>query len=83
MQDNVHDFAWFADKRFNVKQEDVTLSNGQVVKAYVFADQTNLNYTDDIKTALITIPTIVVITRIATAPWLKAHLKQVVEWNIQ
>ncbi|MCO4818543.1 MAG: M1 family metallopeptidase [Bacteroidetes bacterium] len=52
VQDNVHDFAWFADKRFNVKQEDVTLSNGQVVKAYVFADQTNLNYTDDIKTAL-------------------------------
>lgn len=52
VQDNIHDFAWFADKRFNVRQDDVTLSNGQVVKAYVFADQTNLNYTDDIKTAL-------------------------------
>lgn len=52
IQKDIHDFAWFADKRFNVKQDDVTLSNGQVVKAYVFADQTNLNFTDDIKTAL-------------------------------
>ncbi|MFT5725614.1 MAG: hypothetical protein ACI9JN_002740 [Bacteroidia bacterium] len=51
-QDNIHDFAWFADKRFNVKQEDVTLSNGQVVKAYVYAGQTNLNFTNDIKKAL-------------------------------
>jgi hypothetical protein len=52
IQKDIHDFAWFADKKFNVKQEDVTLSNKQVVKAYVFANQTNLNYTDDIKTAL-------------------------------
>lgn len=28
-QDNVHDFAWFADKRFNVRKSKVTLPNSK------------------------------------------------------
>ena len=33
-QDNVHDFAWFADKRFLVDRDTVMLSSGKVVNVY-------------------------------------------------
>ena len=38
--DNVHDFAWFADKRYHVQQDSVQLSSGRVVQTYtMFTDQ--------------------------------------------
>ena len=52
VQDNIHDFAWFADKHFNVKQDEVKLNDGSVVKTWVYATQKNLDYTDDIALAL-------------------------------
>jgi hypothetical protein len=35
VQDRVHDFAWFADKRFNVLQSSVTLPSGRTVESMV------------------------------------------------
>jgi hypothetical protein len=34
-QDRVHDFAWFADKRFNVLKSGVTLPSGRAVTSWV------------------------------------------------
>ncbi|WP_201986929.1 M1 family metallopeptidase [Hymenobacter rubidus] len=34
-QDRVHDFAWFADKRFNVLRDSVKLPSGRVVTTWV------------------------------------------------
>ena len=34
-QDRVHDFAWFADKRFNVLRDTVRLPSGRVVTSWV------------------------------------------------
>lgn len=34
--ENVHDFAWFADKRFYVQKSQVTLKNNKVVDTYVY-----------------------------------------------
>jgi hypothetical protein len=34
-QDRVHDFAWFADKRFNVLKSGVTLPSGRMVTSWV------------------------------------------------
>ncbi|RYU79738.1 M1 family metallopeptidase [Hymenobacter persicinus] len=34
-QDRVHDFAWFADKRFNVLKSGVTLPSGRAVTTWV------------------------------------------------
>ena len=34
-QDHVHDFAWFADKRFNVLQDTVRLPSGRTVQTMV------------------------------------------------
>ncbi|GAB3848301.1 hypothetical protein GCM10028822_10970 [Hymenobacter terrigena] len=34
-QDRVHDFAWFADKRFNVLKSGVTLPSGRTVTSWV------------------------------------------------
>ncbi|MBO6515522.1 MAG: M1 family metallopeptidase [Bacteroidia bacterium] len=39
VQDNVHDFAWFADKKFNVSRGSVKLANGNVVETFVYADE--------------------------------------------
>ncbi len=52
IQDNIHDFAWFADKNFNVKKDAVTLKNGQVVETFVYAASNRLDYTKHIETAL-------------------------------
>lgn len=38
-QPNVHDFAWFANKDFIVKQDTVRLPSGKVVKAYSYYTQ--------------------------------------------
>jgi len=35
VQDKVHDFAWFADKRFNVLKSGVTLPSGRQVTSWV------------------------------------------------
>jgi hypothetical protein len=35
-QNNVHDFAWFADKRFVVKQDTLQLSSGKTITAYSY-----------------------------------------------
>lgn len=42
-QDNIHDFAWFADKRFVVKHDTIQLSSGRVID--VFAYYTRPDYT--------------------------------------
>ncbi|MFT3933369.1 MAG: M1 family metallopeptidase [Chitinophagaceae bacterium] len=36
IQNNVHDFAWFADKRFVVNQENIQLGNNKTVTAYSY-----------------------------------------------
>ncbi len=36
VQSNVHDFAWFADKRFLVQKSSLQLESGRVVDTYVF-----------------------------------------------
>lgn len=41
VQDNVHDFAWFADKRFIVKQDTLSLSSGRTISAYVYYTRTD------------------------------------------
>ena len=35
-QDNIHDFAWFADSNFVVKQDTIQLASGRVVQAMSF-----------------------------------------------
>ncbi|MCF7822633.1 MAG: M1 family metallopeptidase [Candidatus Marinimicrobia bacterium] len=41
-QDKVHDFAWFADKRFIVTADSVKLPSGRQVQAWTFASPENL-----------------------------------------
>jgi Peptidase family M1 domain len=36
IQTNVHDFAWFADKRFIVKQDTLQLASGKTIHAYSY-----------------------------------------------
>ena len=36
LQNNVHDFAWFADKTFLVKEDTLMLSSGKVVNIFAF-----------------------------------------------
>ncbi|MBK6938263.1 MAG: M1 family metallopeptidase [Chitinophagaceae bacterium] len=36
IQHNIHDFAWFADKRFIVKQDTITLVSGKKVAAFTY-----------------------------------------------
>jgi hypothetical protein len=36
IQNDVHDFAWFADKRFVVKHDTCKLASGKVIDAYTF-----------------------------------------------
>lgn len=49
IQDNVHDFAWFADKTFNVKSSSVTLSSGRVVNTYTYGPKVSdeVKYVDE------------------------------------
>ncbi|PJJ55034.1 M1 family metallopeptidase [Hymenobacter chitinivorans] len=41
VQDRVHDFAWFADKRFNVLKSGVTLPSGRPVTSWVLFTNEN------------------------------------------
>jgi len=44
-QENVHDFAWFADKRFIILRDDVELPSGRIAQTWTFALPKNLkNY---------------------------------------
>ena len=36
IQNNVHDFAWFADKRFIVNHDTCKLASGKIIDAYTF-----------------------------------------------
>jgi len=36
VQDSVHDFAWFADKRFQIERNEVQLDNGHKVMTWVY-----------------------------------------------
>lgn len=36
VQDNVHDFAWFADKNFIVRHDTIKLTSGKIVDAWSF-----------------------------------------------
>ncbi|MCB9169740.1 MAG: M1 family metallopeptidase [Flavobacteriales bacterium] len=40
-QDDVHDFAWFADKRYQVRNSQVQLPNGHVVRTRVLFTERN------------------------------------------
>ncbi len=40
-QSNVHDFAWFADKRFAVAHDTLRLQSGRVIDVYSFYDPKN------------------------------------------
>jgi len=42
--DNVHDFAWFADKRYLIKQSEVKIPNGRIVKTYAYFNKKDANY---------------------------------------
>jgi hypothetical protein len=47
-QDNAHDFAWFADKRFYVRHDSVTLpGTGKIVHAWVYVTGKNLSLWSD------------------------------------
>lgn len=45
--ENVHDFGWFADKRFYVEKGEVTLSNGKSVDTYVYYTDTEKSLWQD------------------------------------
>lgn len=47
LAENVHDFGWFADKRFYVEKGQVTLSNGKYVDTYVFYTDTEKSMWQD------------------------------------
>ncbi len=50
VQDRVHDFAWFADKRFNVLQDTVRLPSGRVVNTMVlFTNKTPARWIQGLK----------------------------------
>jgi hypothetical protein len=41
--DNVHDFAWFADKRFLILKDEAELAGGRKIPTYVFFTDTEKN----------------------------------------
>lgn len=40
-QNNAHDFAWFADKRFTVSTDTLQLPSGKIIQAAVYSVKTN------------------------------------------
>jgi hypothetical protein len=56
VQDRVHDFAWFADKRFNVLHDSVRLGSGRVVQSWVLFTNSQapkwIKGLEDVNTAL-------------------------------
>jgi len=47
LQENVHDFAWFADKRFHVLDGEVHLADGRTVNTYAFFTDKNAHLWKD------------------------------------
>lgn len=45
VQDSVHDFAWFASKKFKTAKSKVTLPSGKVVDTWLFSENTDENTT--------------------------------------
>lgn len=43
IQANIHDFAWFADKRFMVTGDTIQLESGNTVQSWTFMSPENLN----------------------------------------
>lgn len=41
LQENVHDFAWFADKYYGVKYDTLQLHSGKIIDAYSFYNSNN------------------------------------------
>ncbi|MCB9261231.1 MAG: M1 family metallopeptidase [Flavobacteriales bacterium] len=55
IQDSIHDFAWFASKKYNVAKSEVILKNERLVETYVYGYQPIQrlkSLTKDIATAL-------------------------------
>lgn len=42
IQNNVHDFAWFADKNFVVKNDTLQLASGRIIEVYSFFSPSSL-----------------------------------------
>ncbi len=42
-QDNIHDFAWFADKRFIVNYDTCQLASGKIIEAYSYCTPAQKN----------------------------------------
>jgi hypothetical protein len=53
VQNQIHDFAWFASKTFNVERNKVTLKSGKVVETFVYASLKKINYCNFINDALL------------------------------
>jgi Peptidase family M1 domain len=43
-QKNVHDFAWFADKRYQVQQDTLLLASGRIIKLFAYGIKNKPNY---------------------------------------
>lgn len=43
-QNNVHDFAWFADKRYAVMHDTIQLPSGKVVEAFLYCFNKDIKY---------------------------------------
>ena len=52
-QNNIHDFAWFASKTFNIERGKVTLESGKVVETFVYASEKKINHCRYINDALL------------------------------
>ena len=48
-QENVHDFAWFADKKFIVESDTILLASGKVVRAYSYRVSENSAWQNSIR----------------------------------
>lgn len=46
LQSNIHDFAWFADKRFIVNTDTCMLSSGKIVEVYTYYTPAEKKYWD-------------------------------------
>jgi hypothetical protein len=69
-QDRVHDFAWFADKRFRVSKDSLQLTDGRTVQTRVYSLQKNERKSDPKKKG-------------KTDPWTnaQAYLKKAIRFH--
>lgn len=47
LQSRVHDFAWFADKNYQVTQDTVQLPSGRAIKAFVYSKGIGVKYSGE------------------------------------